>query len=247
MEQITPQYKRGKYIRRRSRKRAKKIVVICLSVAVVLSAAALLFFFRSRIFGGEDAAPVPTDENGVPVSTAETENDEPGKATEATGKPTETTEAIVSGSEVTIADGKLLLTYDSDALTLIEDTELTTLLEKASGAQTPRMDLQKLPSKLGMLRDSELERIAIGLMQAYYYHPQHTEDVDLTVLRNDKQEFAAVMQVPSIDDAPAAVCSVRLMAVGDELWAAVLLQPEGTENAALTSAFQGLKPAEENG
>ena len=55
------------------------------------------------------------------------------------------------------------------------------------------------------------------------------------------------MQVPAIDDAPAATCSVRLLAVGDELWAAVLLQPEGTENAALANAFQWLTPTEENG
>ncbi len=231
MEQITPQYKRGKYIRRR--KRGKRIAIICLCVAIVLTAAALVFFFRDRLFGSEEATPAPTDESGVPVSTAE---------------PTEeATEAPLRGTEVALADGKLLLTYDSDALTLTQDAKLTTLLEKDAATQTPRMDLQKLPSKLGMLRDSELERIAIGLMQAYYYHPQHTEDVDLTVLRNDRQEFAAVMQVPAIDDAPAAVCSVRLLAVGDELWAAVLLQPEGADNAALENAFQWLTPIEENG
>lgn len=241
MEQITPQYKRGKYIRRRRRQRGKKIVIICLCVAIVLAAAALLFFFRERIFGGSDAVPVQTDESGITASTASTDK-------EPTKKPTEkTTETPLHGTEVTLADGKLLLTYDSDALSLIEDAKLTSLVEKSSDAQIPRMDLQKLLSKLGMLRDSELERIAIGLMQAYYYHPQHTEDVDLTVLRNDRQEFAAEMQVPAIDDAPAAVCSVRLMAVGDELWAAVLLQPDGMENSALTSAFQGLTPIGENG
>ena len=229
MEQITPQYTRGKYIRRR--KRGKRILIICLCAAVVLAAAVLLFVFRDRIFRSAD--PMPTDASGDPITTE--------AATE------EMTEAAARGREVTLANGELLLTYDSDALTLIKDTELTTLLDKSSDADTPRMDVQKLPGKLGMLRDSELERIAIGLMQAYYYHPQHTEDVALTVLQNDKSEFSAAMQVPAIDDAPAAVCSVRLLAVGDELWAAVLLQPEGAENTALTNAFQWLTPTEENG
>jgi len=229
MEHITPQYKRGKYIRRRNRK--KRVVILCLCAAVVLAAAALLFFFRDRLFGGSE--PAPTDASGTPISTeAPTE---------------EATEAPISGREVTLADGKLLLTYDSDALTLIKDAELTTLLGKSSVADTPRVDIQKLPGKLGMLRDSELERIAIALMQAYYYHPQHTADVELAVSRNDSHEFAGTMQVPAIDDAPAAVCSVRLLAVGDELWAAVLLQPEGTENAALVNAFRWLTPTEENG
>lgn len=231
MEQITPQYKRGKYIRRRTRK--KRILILCLCIAVVLAAGALLFIFRDQIFRREVPAPVPTDASGVPVTTeAPTE---------------EVTQAPVRGTEIALADGKLLLTYDSDALRLIEDGALTTLLEASSDADTPRMDLQKLPGKLGMLRDSELERIAIGLMQAYYYHPQHTEDVALTVLQNDRNEFSAVMHIPAIDDAPAAVCTVRLLAVGDELWAAVLLQPEGAESTALTNAFQWLTPTEENG
>lgn len=231
MEKITPQYKRGKYIRRR--KRGKRIAIICLCVAIALAAAALVFVFRDRIFGSSDPAPVPTDASGMPVSTE---------------APTEAvTEAPILGREIALADGKLLLTYDADALTLVNDAALTTLLEAASDADTPRMDVQKLPGKLGMLRDSELERIAIGLMQAYYYHPQHTADVALTTTRNDRSEFAAVMEIPAMDDAPAAVCSVRLLAVGDELWAAVLLEPEGAENSALENAFRWLTPTEENG
>ena len=230
MEHITPQYKRGKYIRRKQRK--KRIVIICLCVAIVLAAGALLFFFRDRIFSKEEP-PVPTDASGVTLHTE---------------SPTEeVTETHIRGREVTLADGTLLLTYDDDVLSLVQDTKLTALLEKSSDADTPRMDIQKLPGKLGMLRDSEKERIAIALMQAYYYHPQHTADVELTVSRNDAEEFAGTMQVPAIDDAPAATCSVRLLAVGDELWAAVLLQPEGTENAALANAFQWLTPTEENG
>ena len=235
MEQITPQYKRGKYIRRRSRK--KRVVIVCLCVAVLLAAAALLFFFRERIFRSEEATPPAT-----PAAT-----DASGSAIGTEASTEAATEAPVRGREVLLANGKLLLTYDADALSLINDSGLTTLLEKSSDAETPRMDIQKLPGKLGMLRDSELERIAIGLMQAYYYHPQHTEDVSLTVVRNDKEEFAATMQIPAIDDAPAAVCSVRLLAAGDELWAAVLLQPEGTENDTLANAFEWLSATEENG
>ena len=230
MEKITPQYKRGKYIRRRNR--GKRIAIICLCAAIVLAAAVLLILFRDKIFGR--SAPVPTDASGATTSTA---------------APTEaaTTEEQIRGREVTLADGKLLLTYDADALTLVTDGALTTLLEINSDAQTPRMDVQKLPGKLGKLRDSELERIAIALMQAYYYHPQHTADVELTVTQNDSREFAGTMPVPAIDDAPAAACSVRLLAVGDELWAAVLLQPEGVENPVLSDAFRWLTPTEENG
>lgn len=230
MEQITPQYKRGKYIRRKQRK--KRIVILCLCAAIVLAAGALLFFFRDRLFGKTEP-PAPTDASGaVLVTEAPTE---------------EATEAPVLGRAVEIAGGGLLLTYDDEALSLVEDGTLTTLLDKTSGADTPRLDIQKLPGKLGMLRDSELERIAIALMQAYYYHPQHTADVELTVTRNDKSEFDGLMQVPAIDDAPAATCSFRLLAVGDALWAAVLLQPEGTESAALANAFQWLTSTEENG
>lgn len=237
MEHITPQYKRGKYIRRRNR--GKRIAIICLCAAIVLSAAALLFFFRDRIFHPD--APTPTEASRITQGS-----DAPSDAA-ATTEPTRETEpeATIGGSSVALADGRLLLTYDSDALTLTGDDRLTTLLSSAD--DTPRMDIQKLPGRLGMLRDSELERVAIGLMQAYYYHPQKTEDVDLTVILNTKAEFSAAMQIPAIDDAPAAVCSVRLLAVGDELWAAVLLQPDGAESAALSNAFQWLTTTEENG
>ena len=231
MERITPQYKRGKYIRRRKRRRRRRILIVCLILAVVLAAAVLLFVFRDRIFHSEE--PVPTDASGVPVSTE--------------APVADTSESEDSDGTLMLAEGKLLLTFDSDVLSLIQNGDLTTLLNRASDADTPRMDIEKLPSKLGMLRDSELERIAIGLMQAYYFHPQHTEDVALTVLRNDKSEFSAVMEVPAIDDAPAAVCTVRLLAVGDELWAAVLLVPEGTESPALTTAFEQLTTTGENG
>lgn len=241
MEQITPQYKRGKYIRRRNRK--KRIVIVCLCTAIVLAAAALaLVLFWGDLFpvkeepapseatGAAQSSTAPTDASGVPQTDAATEPAEP-----------------ISGTQTAVADGRLLLTYDSDALTLTNSAGVTTLLDQATGAQTPRMDIQQLPSKLGMLRDSEKERIAIALMQAYYYHPQHTAEVALTVTLNEKNEFAATMQIPAIDDAPAAVCSVRLLAAGDELWAAVLLQPEGAENAALADAFRWLSPTEENG
>ncbi|MBQ3356678.1 MAG: hypothetical protein IJG45_06135 [Oscillospiraceae bacterium] len=234
MEQITPQYKRGKYIRRRGRK--KRIAIVCLCVAIVLAAAALLFFFREQIFGGSEQTPVPTDASGATLHTEA-----------PTEKAADATEAPVRGKEVALAGGRLLLTYDDGSLALTEDANLTTLLEKASGAELPRMDIQKLPGKLGTLRDSELERIAIALMQAYYYHPPHTDEVELTVIRNDKQEFSGKMQLPAIDDAPAALCSVRLLAVGDELWAAVLLQPEGMERTALSNAFVWLTPMEDNG
>lgn len=233
MEEFTPQYKRGKYIRRKVRKKRIKIVIICLCVAIVLAAAALLIIFREQIFGKEAPTSVPTDASVI-MQSSEAPTEEPS-------------EAPLLGREVELADGKLLLTYDSDALTLRKDSELTTLLVASGEADTPRMDLQKLPSKLGMLRDSEKERIAIGLMQAYYYHPQHTAEVSPTILLNTKQEFSVTMQIPAIDDAPAAACSVRLLAVGDELWAAVLLQPEGVENPALANAFAWLTATEESG
>ncbi|MBQ6431051.1 MAG: hypothetical protein IJJ99_04150 [Oscillospiraceae bacterium] len=241
MEQITPQYKRGKYIRRRTRK--KRIVIICLCAAIVLAAAALLFFFHDQLFPGKEPAPTEASD------TVQHCDPSPAKPSGTESGAQSTTEPVepISGTQVSLADGRLLLTYDSKVLTLTETEDLTTLTQKDPGAEIPRMDIQQLPSKLGMLRDSEKERIAIALMQAYYYHPQHTADVDLTVTMNEKNEFAATMQIPAIDDAPAAVCSVRLLTVGDGLWAAVLLQPEGMESTALADAFRWLTPTEENG
>ncbi len=240
MERITPQYKRGKYINRKNRK--KRITILCLCVAIVLTAAALaLVLFWGDLFPAKEEA-APSEANGAAQSSAAPTDANGVAQTDAATEPPEQ----ISGTQTAIADGRLLLTYDPDALALTNSAGVTTLLDRASGAETPRMDIQMLPGKLGMLRDSEKERIAIALMQAYYYHPQHTADAVLSVVRNDKNEFSATMQVPAIDGAPTAVCSVRLLAAGDELWAAVLLQPEGAENPALANAFLWLATTEEN-
>lgn len=147
--------------------------------------------------------------------------------------------APFEGTTVTLVGQKLALTYDPGQLKLSESGGLYTLLP-ASGGKLPRMDMQQLSSSLDALTDEELDRLATGVLQAYYYAAPKTEDIVLSETEKTENSYFTVLDAPAYENAPAMRAKFRLIQAGAQLWYAIVLLPEDADTAAVEQAFDYL-------
>lgn len=143
------------------------------------------------------------------------------------------------GTTTFLVGQKLALTYDPDQLKLTENSGLYTLLP-ISGGKTPRMDMQQLPTSLDALTDEELDRLAIGILQAYYYVAPKTEDIVLRDTEKTENSYFTVLTAPAYENVPEMNARLRMIQVGSQLWYAVMLLPEDGNTSALEQAFDNL-------
>lgn len=143
------------------------------------------------------------------------------------------------GSTVFLVGQSLALTYDSELLKLSENGGLYTL-SSVEGGSTPRMDMQQMMSSLDRLSDEELDRLAAGVLQAYYYVAPKTEDIVLSDVARTENSYYAHLSAPAYENAPAMEADFRLIQAGGQLWYAMVLLPEGADTQAFRQAFDNL-------
>ncbi len=133
--------------------------------------------------------------------------------------------------------GTLRLAYDKRKLeSASEDPKTRVSLLLKDGSSLPRLDAQVLDGP--GLGDSERQRLAVGILQAYYTDPPATGDVEITA--DPETERAYLLRAPVVGDTPEMAARVRFLPAGAKLWYVVLLYPAAQEpDEALLDAWEG--------
>ena len=198
-----------------------RTVVLIAAVVVVLAAAVVLLIRFFPSFGSQTAA-----EPG----TVQQDEDRP-TVSDGAGDGTETLQApghAIGSLTVHYADGALTRTDGDGGLVTLQPDPLQAL---------PRLDLQKLDGSLQDLTDAEIQRLATGLVQAYYVDAPAAGE--LTVTADQTLLHAFLLEVPAVEDAPALSAQVRFLEASDGLWYLTLLYPAGeTVPDGLQSAYE---------
>lgn len=139
------------------------------------------------------------------------------------------------GRTILVTD-RLAATYDEDALQL-QSSQTLVSFTAADGAQTSRVDVQKLDTSLTLLKDAELERICTGALQAYYYAAPATQDITLTVTQDTLECFEAQLQAQPYGGAPAVEAQVRLLELDGAVWCVSAIYPDGEDCTAQRQTF----------
>ena len=145
------------------------------------------------------------------------------------------------GQTVLIADGTLVLTFDKDALTMQDEDGLLSLTDKAA-AQKARLDVQEISADLSLFKTDELERICIGIVQAYYYLAPETKDFTVTAEAKDGAVFSATVNAPAYDTEAAVTAKVSLWRLDGKSVTVSAVFPEGEDGTAVLEAFSSIEP-----
>ena len=145
------------------------------------------------------------------------------------------------GKTILLADGKLVLTFDEEALTMQQADGLLSLTDKA-GTQKARLDVQEISADLSLFKTDELERICVGIVQAYYYLAPETKDFTVTAEAKDGAVFSAAVQAPAYDGEAAVTAKVSLWRLGEKSVTVSAICPEGEDGSAVFAAFSSIEP-----
>lgn len=145
------------------------------------------------------------------------------------------------GKTVLIAGGKLVLTFDEDALTMTETDGLVSLTD-AEGTQKARLDVQEISADLSLFKTDELERICVGIVQAYYYLAPETKDFTVTAEAKDGAVFSATVAAPAFDTEAAVTAKVSLWRLDGKNVTVSAICPEGEDGSAVFAAFSSIEP-----
>ena len=183
-------------------------------------------------------SPAKQEEPAQDTKTEETPGDTPEEQTPAD-------ESVYTppfaGKTVLLADGKLVMTFDEEALTMQESGGLVSLTD-ADGAQVSRLDVQKLDIDMSLFKQSELERICIGAVQAYYYLAPETKDFTVSNAAKEDDHFEAAIDAPAYDTEAAVASRVALWKIDGACWCVSAICPEGENGAAIFAAFSSIEP-----
>ena len=103
-----------------------------------------------------------------------------------------------------------------------------------------RAENDAIPDQVLSGQMDELERLCIGILQAYYYLAPETQSITLTDGVRTADGYTCTLGAPAYEDAPAVTAKVRLMQLDKQLWYAIVLTPEGADGAAVLQAFDNL-------
>lgn len=145
------------------------------------------------------------------------------------------------GKTVLIAGGKLVLTFGEDALTMTETDGLVSLTD-AEGTQKARLDVQEISADLSLFKTDELERICVGIVQAYYYLAPETKDFTVTAETKDGAVFSATVAAPAFDTEAAVTAKVSLWRLDGKNVTVSAICPEGEDSSAVFAAFSSIEP-----
>lgn len=213
-----------------------------LVLTLVLLAAAVIFGVKIVRELHTPAQPsVPASAQELVTPTQPDADAEPAQQDPPVQEPEqETDEPAFPGTTVYLAEGRLRAVYDPDALRMDSSTEgLDSFLPLTDG-QLARIDVQKLNTSRELLKTTELERICIGAVQAYYYAAPATEDISVTVLENSDDVYGAQLLAPAYNGAPQITARVRLMQLDGALWCLGAIYPDGEDCTALQQTFDSI-------
>lgn len=145
------------------------------------------------------------------------------------------------GKTVLLADGKLVMTFDESTLTMSESDGLVSLTD-AEGVLKARLDVQEISADLSLFKTDELERICIGIVQAYYYLAPETKDFTVTAEAKDGAVFSAAVNAPAYDAEAAVTAKVSLWRLSGKSYTVSAVCPEGEDSAAVFAAFSSIEP-----
>ena len=146
-----------------------------------------------------------------------------------------------SGRTALLADSGLVITFDDDALSW-EEAENLISLTSTNGAQKTRLDVQKLGADVSLFKQSELERICIGVVQAYYYLAPETKDFTVTDAGWNGDCFTATVNAPAYDTEAPVSARVALWKTNGKSWCVSAICPENEDGAAVFAAFSSIEP-----
>lgn len=144
------------------------------------------------------------------------------------------------GKTVLIAGGKLVLTFDETALTMSENDGLLSLTDK-DGARKSRLDVQEIGADLALFKTSELERICIGVIQAYYHLAPETKDFTVTDVVSEDGCFTATVTAPEYDTESEVTARVGLWKLDGKSYCVSAVSP-GEDGEAVFQAFSSIEP-----
>mgnify|MGYP004625098635 FL=1 len=226
---VTP----GRYL-----KRHKPYFLLILAL-VLVAVSVILIVRQVKNISGSTPGDVPQD-----AQTSQTVQT-PGDTTPATPDAPADTQTP-EGTPLKFANGALTLYYDDAQLHPTRSGQLESLLPLTEG-QTARLDVQPLNATLKMLKDAELSRICVGVLQAYYYAAPATGDVTVTVLEDSDGVYDAALHADAYGGAPDVDARVKLVEVDGALWCVSAIYPAGEDCAVLQAAFETLAPTAQEG
>lgn len=222
------------------KKKKSNLRTVLLLVAAVLIVAIIVgevLVFRNLIHKISNNTPVPE-----PPSQEQTEQD-PLKPTENLPQP-----EVVPSQPETKPDEEpepepepeidsrtieaLTLEYNQDEILLSQTDSLYTLCN-AHRLDGARLDLQHLDGNFAALTPKELQRIAVGLVQNYYYVQPKTETVECSEHTLDENGYRVRVRVPATAEVPEMQAIVRMLETPYGFWYAVLLIPQDADVTAL--------------
>ena len=146
-----------------------------------------------------------------------------------------------AGRTSLLADSGLVMTFDEAALSW-EETEDRISLTGTDGSQKTRLDVQKLQADLSLFKQAELERICIGVVQAYYYLAPETKDFTVTDAGWNGDCFSANVNAPAYDTEAPVSARVALWKVNGQSWCVSAIVPDGEDGSAVFAAFSSIEP-----
>ncbi len=145
------------------------------------------------------------------------------------------------GKTVLLAGGKLVMTFDETALTMSENDGLLSLTDK-EGARKPRLDVQEISADLALFKTDELERICIGIVQAYYYLAPETKDFTVTDTVSEDGCFLATVTAPEYDTESEVTARVGLWKLDGKSYCVSAVSPVWEDGEAVFQAFSSIEP-----
>lgn len=229
----------GRYIKRNTLYIVLTMLLVLLIAGLI---AVLVMIFRKPAAPQppeQEIVQTPEQEEPAPEQPAEPEEPQPEPEQPAEPSQPEVFQPPFEGKTKFLANQKLALTYDEQALQLVEQDDLYTLLG-VSGEAVPRMDLQRLYGDLEDLTGEELHWLAVSMVQEYYYLPPSAEEITVSDESRNETGYFVTVHAPAYKDATAVTGQVQLLQVHEQMWYVVMLTEAGVEAPALQQAFDNL-------
>ena len=222
------------------------LLLAAVAAAAAIAALALLPVMRNILDSGNEpkGSAVPEEKTAAASAAA----DGSGSASTEPAAPEEAAAPAASSAEpvqntkwyqelgVTYLAGSLRVSAAAD--------ESCASFTPSGGGSTPRLDLRRVSFDTASLTQESFDRIAAGLLQAYYFDPPATQDIRVTDSQLTPELYTASAHADASSDTPAMTAEIKIFRLEKAAWYAVLLLPENTaeqETAAPQAAFDSLE------
>ena len=218
------------------------ILIVCVLLLVVGAVIAVVGQVK-RLSPAKQEEPSQSASETVQQPTLEEPSSDASGETASEQEPVDESAYVppFSGRTALLADSGLVITFDDAALSWEESEDLISLTD-AAGAQKTRLDVQKLQADVSLFKQSELERICIGVVQAYYYLAPETKNFTVTDAGWNGDCFTATVNAPAYDTEAPVSARVALWKANGKSWCVSAICPEDEDGAAVFATFSSVEP-----